>query len=129
MKPERKYLNEEERQLLWKYGVKCPKKCGVNDLLAILPRKWMDGSWVNFSISTDEMGWHCNSPWVNYDGACGMVANPQAHGDTMLECLLDAVLRLAKHERDWLSNGCLANTGLYEDDLYRVTKRCAEKYA
>jgi len=129
MKAERKHLNDEERTMLWRHGVKCPRKCGVQDLLAMLPSRWKErGEWVYMELWRDSLGWNCNSPYTEVQGACGTVACGKARGDTMLECLLNAVLRLAVHERDLLSRGCLANTGLYEDDLYRVSSRCAENH-
>lgn len=106
MKTERKYLDEFEMSLLEKYGIKIlKKKYDVSDLLDMLPKKWKEGnkrdrneSWNGIQIEYDygTSEWTCTTPHWFYGGACGVVTWNTVRGATLLECLLGAVLTLAK---------------------------------
>ena len=106
MKKERKYLDEFEMSLLEKYGIKrLKKKYDVNDLLDMLPKQWKEGnkknhdeSWCSIQISWDYgmREWHCTTPYWFWGGACVKATWNDVRGDTLVECLLNAVLTLAR---------------------------------
>lgn len=104
---ERKYLDEFEMGLLENYGIKIlKKKYDVNDLIEILPKKWKEyDNWVGIEITYDwSMNeWHCTTPWWFTGGACVISTWNYVKGDTLLVCLLNAVLTLAKRDRRYLS--------------------------
>lgn len=110
---ERKYLDEFEMGLLKDYGIKIlKKKYDVTDLLDMLPKQWKEGSkktrdecWVEIQIWWDHgmREWHCTTPWWFIEGACVKATWNDVRGDSLLLCLLNAVLTLAKRDRRYLS--------------------------
>lgn len=110
---ERKYLDEFEMGLLKRYGIKIlKKKYDVTDLLDMLPKQWKDGSketrderWAEIQIWWDRgmREWHCTTPWWFIEGACVKATWNDVKGDSLLLCLLNAVLTLAKRDRRYLS--------------------------
>ena len=110
---ERKYLDEFEMGLLKTYGIKIlKKKYDVTDLLDMLPKQWKDGSketrdehWTEIQIWWDHgmREWHCTTPWWFIEGACVKATWNDVRGDSLLLCLLNAVLTLAKRDRRYLS--------------------------
>lgn len=110
---ERKYLDEFEMGLLKKYGIKIlKKKYDVTDLLDMLPKQWKEGNketmdecWVEIQIWWDHgmREWHCTTPWWFIEGACVKATWNDVRGDSLLLCLLNAVLTLAKRDRRSLS--------------------------
>ena len=126
MSKERKYLDEYEMSLLLKYGIDFgdKKKIDVTDLLNILPKSWKNDDSDRkeaFRIEWDYgMGeWVCNSPVYAFRAGPGLVSAVcnSARGDTMVSCLLNAVLRIAKNpcERDMLSKTVLVKGWRFEE--------------
>ena len=107
MSKERKYLDEFEMRLLEKYGIKIlKKKYDVLDLLAMLPKRWKEyDNWTTIDIWWDDgmREWNCTTPYWFYEGACVKASWNNVTGDTLLDCLLNAVLTLAKRDRGFLS--------------------------
>ena len=107
MKSERKYLDDFEMGLLKKYGIKIlKKKYDAMDLLAMLPKRWKEyGNWTTIDIWWDDgmREWNCTTPYWFYEGACVKASWNNVTGDTLLDCLLNAVLTLAKRDRGFLS--------------------------
>ena len=127
MKTERKYLDEFEMSLLEKYGIKIlKKKYDVSDLLDMLPKKWKEGnkrdrneSWngirIEYDYGTSE--WTCTTPHWFYGGACGVVTWNTVSGETLVECLLGAVLTLAsKGERQYLKKTYVVEDWKYSEN-------------
>ena len=127
MKTERKYLDEFEMSLLEKYGIKIlKKKYDVSDLLDMLPKKWKEGnkrdrneSWngirIEYDYGTSE--WTCTTPHWFYGGACGVVTWNIVRGDTLVECLLRAVLTLAsKGDRQYLKKTYVVEDWKYSEN-------------
>jgi alpha-ketoglutarate-dependent taurine dioxygenase len=124
MAKERKYLDEFEMNLLEKYGIKrLKKKYDVNDLLDILPKRWKEGNkenhdenWKTIQFWWDDgmREWHCTTPYWFFEGACVKATWNDVRGDTLVECLLAAVLTLAKRDRRFLSK-----TYVVEDWRYK----------
>lgn len=118
MATERKYLDEFEMSLLEKYGIKIlKKKYDVLDLLAMLPKRWKEyDNWVTINFWWDEgmREWHCTTPYWFFEGACVRATWNDVRGDTLLTCLLNAVLTLAKRDR-----GFLSKTYVVEDWKYK----------
>lgn len=129
MTRERKYLDEFEMGLLEKYGIKIlKKKYDIGDLLSMLPKKWQTED-VEFGKKiTEDWGlniefngydWSCTTPIYVVSGACVKTINNKAYGDTVLECLLNAVLRCAK---DQMGRRYLSKTYVIEDWKYDPKK-------
>ena len=113
MKKERKYLDEFEMGLLEKSGIKrLKKKYDVNDLLDMLPKRWKEGNkenhdenWVTIQFWWDDgmREWHCTTPYWFFEGACVKATWNDVRGDTLVLCLLNAVLTLARRgHREYL---------------------------
>ena len=111
---ERKYLNEFEMGLLEEYGIKrLKKKYDVNDLLEMLPKRWKEGDrerheehWERIEFWWDYYmrEWHCTTPYWFWEGACVKATWNDVRGNTLVECLREAVLTLAKRGyREYLS--------------------------
>ena len=106
MKTERKYLNNFEMSILEKYGIKkLKKRYDVSDLLDMLPKRWKEGNketndeaWSSIQIwfNPSSMEWNCTTPYWFFEGACVKSTWNNVTGDTLLECLLNAVLTLIK---------------------------------
>lgn len=136
MEQERKYLTKDEMKILYKYGIKLTRdRYDAYDLLSILPYRWKEGSkknrdehWEYINFYKDDTGWTCTTPYWQYDGACELVGWNTVHGDTLVECLFNAVLRLAINDRTSLHESKLAKTGFFADDLYHVTKEAIGRY-
>ena len=126
MTPERKYIDDFEMNLLKKYGIKIlKKKYDIADLLSMLPKTWKEGDFEFGHKTVQEYGlniefngydWSCTTPvWV-YGGACVKTADNRAYGETVLLCLLNAVLRLAK---DAIGRNYLSKTYVVENFRYK----------
>lgn len=108
MKKERKYLDEFEMSLLEKYGIKrLKKKYDAIDLLDMLPKQWKEGNeannevWFSLEFRWDHYlkRWYCITPTWKWEH-CPEI---EVWGDTLVECLLYAVLRMARRgDRDML---------------------------
>ena len=106
MKKERKYLDEFEMGLLEKSGIKrLKKKYDVNDLLDMLPKRWKEGNkenhdenWITIQFWWDDgmREWHCTTPYWFFEGACVKATWNDVRGDTLVLCLFNAVLTLAR---------------------------------
>lgn len=106
MKTERKYLDEFEMSLLEEYGIKrLKKKYDANDLLDMLPKQWKEGNkenhdecWCSIQIWWDYgmREWNCTTPYWFWEGACVKATWNNVRGETLVQCLLNAVLTLAK---------------------------------
>lgn len=128
MSKERKYLNEFEMSLLEKYGIKrLKKKYDVNDLLDILPKRWKEGNkkdndehWERIELWWDYgmREWHCTTPYWFWEGACVKATWNDVSGNTLVECLLEAVLTLAKRGfyRDYLSKTYVVENWRYKPE-------------
>lgn len=129
MAKERKYLDEFEMSLLEKYGIKIlKKKYDIGDLISMLPKKWNFEDYEFghktvqkhfFELHFDGYEWRCASPVWYYSGACIKTVNFESRGETVLQCLLDAVLRLAK---DPIGRRYLSKTYVVEDWRYEPDK-------
>ena len=118
---ERKYLDEFEMSLLKKYGIKTLKfKYDISDLLDMLPKKWKDknGNTVGFNIWYDcgMNMWYTHVP--SEISELNRTHNYHQRGDTMIECLLIAVLELAKdpYGRTLLSKTYVVEPWKYKED-------------
>ena len=128
MAKERKYLDEFEMSLLEKYGIKrLKKKYDVNDLLDILPKRWKEGNkenhdenWITIQFWWDDgmREWHCTTPYWFFEGACVKATWNDVRGDTLVECLLEAVLTLAKRGfyRDYLRKTYVVENWKYKPE-------------
>ena len=126
MKKERKYLDEFEMGLLEKSGIKrLKKKYDVNDLLDMLPKRWKEGNkenhdenWVTIQFWWDDgmREWHCTTPYWFFEGACVKATWNDVRGDTLVECLLAAVLTLAKRDRGFLSKTYVVENWRYKPE-------------
>lgn len=126
MAKERKYLDEFEMNLLEKYGIKrLKKKYDVNDLLDILPKRWKEGNkenhdenWKTIQFWWDDgmREWHCTTPYWFFEGACVKATWNDVRGDTLVECLLAAVLTLAKRDRRFLSKTYVVENWKYKPE-------------
>lgn len=106
MKKERKYLDEFEMTILEKAGIKrLKKKYDANDLLDMLPKQWKEGNkkdktehWVSINIWWDYgmKEWHCTTPYWFMEGACVKATWNDVRGEIFIDCLLNAVLTLAR---------------------------------
>lgn len=128
MTPERKYLDDFEMNLIKKYGIKIlKKKYDIADLLSMLPKTWQEEDFEfghktvqNYGLNIEFNGydWTCTTPVWAYGGACVKTADNKAYGDTVLRCLLNAVLRLAKDSigRDYLSKTYVVENFKYKNE-------------
>lgn len=123
MKKERKYLDEFEMGLLEKAGIKrLKKKYDANDLLAMLPKEWKEGTkeaknenWCSIEIRWNHFWkrWYCTSPTWKWENC----PDNEVSGETLVECLLCAVLKMARRgDRDMLSKTYLVENWKFKPE-------------
>ena len=83
-------------------------------------RKNNDEKWVTIQFWWDDgmREWHCTTPYWFWEGACVKATWNDVRGDTLVECLLAAVLTLAKRGfyRDYLSKTYVVENWRYKPE-------------